>query len=229
MLMTLSRFSLKFERIVQAEQAANFITQLHDGNLKIIPWPVIESRQFYALFPRLKRMLDEQVMTHPKAGVFLQTMKTLMAKLKVFAACSDTFNTDSLSRPTIGAPLTVNSILCPLIEASTKLSRSENLASHRAQQLLALLPSAMAHGVLDTEFDAEPLKVDSSTAFVTLRILNHQQDLDSGLPVDMPDTQARFCLSLNELGDSEEKDRCLAALQHSWKEFAIRRNQAAST
>lgn len=28
-------------------------------------------------------MLDKQVVTHPKAGIFLQTMKTLMAKLKV--------------------------------------------------------------------------------------------------------------------------------------------------
>ncbi|KAI0796932.1 hypothetical protein C8Q75DRAFT_796662 [Abortiporus biennis] len=76
-------FSLKFQKIVELEQGSNFITRLHAGNLAIIPWPVIESRQFYTLFPTLKRMLDKQLITHKKAGIFLQTMKTLMAKLKV--------------------------------------------------------------------------------------------------------------------------------------------------
>lgn len=49
----------------------------------IIPWPVIESRQFYTLFPALKMTLDKQTITHPKAAIFLHTMKTMMAKLKV--------------------------------------------------------------------------------------------------------------------------------------------------
>lgn len=77
------RFSLKFQRIVELEQDANFISRLHAGKLAIIPWPVIESRQFYTLFPTVKKMLDKQVVTHHSAGIFLQTMKTLMAKLKV--------------------------------------------------------------------------------------------------------------------------------------------------
>ncbi|KAL4249106.1 hypothetical protein ABKN59_005757 [Abortiporus biennis] len=76
-------FSLKFQKIVELEQGSNFITKLHGGKLAIIPWPVIESKQFYTLFPALKRMLDKQSVTHEKAGLFLQTMKTLMAKLKV--------------------------------------------------------------------------------------------------------------------------------------------------
>jgi len=45
--------------------------------------PVIESKEFYRLFPALKRQLDKQVVTHRSAGEFLHTMKTLMAKLKV--------------------------------------------------------------------------------------------------------------------------------------------------
>jgi len=45
--------------------------------------PVIESGEFYRLFPALKRRLDEQVVTHRSAGEFLHMMKTLMAKLKV--------------------------------------------------------------------------------------------------------------------------------------------------
>lgn len=77
------RFSLKFQQIVQAEQEANFISRLHRGRINIIPWPVIESQQFYSLFPTVKRCLDREPVTHPRAGVFLQTMKTLMAKLKV--------------------------------------------------------------------------------------------------------------------------------------------------
>ncbi|KDQ64239.1 hypothetical protein JAAARDRAFT_220269 [Jaapia argillacea MUCL 33604] len=75
-------FSLKFNDIVQLEQGSNFISRLHRGNLHIIPWPVIESRKFYTLFATLKRCLDGERVTHSSAGVFLTTLKTLMAKLK---------------------------------------------------------------------------------------------------------------------------------------------------
>ncbi|KDQ64238.1 hypothetical protein JAAARDRAFT_201615 [Jaapia argillacea MUCL 33604] len=75
-------FSLKFNDIVQLEQGSNFISRLHRGSLHIIPWPVIESRKFYTLFSALKKCLDKERVTHPSGGVFLQTLKTLMAKLK---------------------------------------------------------------------------------------------------------------------------------------------------
>ncbi|KAH8979281.1 hypothetical protein EDB92DRAFT_1980226 [Lactarius akahatsu] len=75
-------FSLKFQQIVQQEQDANFISRLHGGKLDIIPFPVIKSREFYKLFATLKRRLDLQKISHPAAGEFLFTMKTLMAKLK---------------------------------------------------------------------------------------------------------------------------------------------------
>jgi hypothetical protein len=74
---------LKFQQIVQQEQEANFISRLHRGRMNIIPWPVIESRHFYSMFPKLKKCLDKETVTHPQAGMFLQTLKTLMAKLKV--------------------------------------------------------------------------------------------------------------------------------------------------
>jgi hypothetical protein len=76
------RFSLKFQKIVQQEQDANFISRLHGGKLDIIPWPVIESKEFYKLFSTLKKRLDQQKFSHPTAGEFLHTIKTLMAKLK---------------------------------------------------------------------------------------------------------------------------------------------------
>ena len=87
------RFSLKFQKIVQQEQDANFISRLHGGKLDIMPWPVIESKEFYKLFAALKKRLDLQNTSHPSAGEFLHTIKTLMAKLKVcslpFRACYD--------------------------------------------------------------------------------------------------------------------------------------------
>jgi hypothetical protein len=82
-LLKASRFSLKFQKIVQDEQDANFISRLHAGKLQIIPWPVIESKEFYKLFSALKRKLDQQSTSHHTAGEFLHTLKTLMAKLKV--------------------------------------------------------------------------------------------------------------------------------------------------
>ena len=79
------RFSLKFQRIVEQEQDANFISRLHGGKLKIIPWPVIESKGFYKLFSTLKKLLDLQKTSHTTASEFLHTIKTLMAKLKVYS------------------------------------------------------------------------------------------------------------------------------------------------
>ncbi|KAI0253465.1 hypothetical protein BJV78DRAFT_1153081 [Lactifluus subvellereus] len=54
-------FSLKFQKIVQQEQSTNFISRLHRGKLDIIPWPVIESKEFYKLFSTLKKRLDVQI------------------------------------------------------------------------------------------------------------------------------------------------------------------------
>ncbi|KAI9462918.1 hypothetical protein BJY52DRAFT_1221931 [Lactarius psammicola] len=75
-------FALKFQKIVQDEQDANFITRLHGGKLQIIPWPVIGSREFYKLFSAVKKKLDQQKTSHRTAGEFLHMLKTLMAKLK---------------------------------------------------------------------------------------------------------------------------------------------------
>ncbi|KAI9455150.1 hypothetical protein BJY52DRAFT_1224767 [Lactarius psammicola] len=52
------------------------------GKLNIIPWPVIESEEFYRLFRNVKKTLDKQPTSHHTAGEFLLTLKTLMAKLK---------------------------------------------------------------------------------------------------------------------------------------------------
>ena len=79
----MSSFALKFQKIVQDEQDANFITRLHAGKVHIIPWPMIGSRGFYKPFSAVKKKLDQQRPSHQTAGEFLLTLKTLMAKLKV--------------------------------------------------------------------------------------------------------------------------------------------------
>jgi hypothetical protein len=68
---------------VEQERDNNFISRLHRGKFEIIPWPVIESREFYKSFASLKTQLDQQKASHSTAVEFLHTIKTLMAKLKV--------------------------------------------------------------------------------------------------------------------------------------------------
>ncbi|KAG8949929.1 hypothetical protein FRC04_008232 [Tulasnella sp. 424] len=75
-------FFAKFSQIVSKEQATNFITVLHNSQLTVIPWSVIQSREFYALFSKLRNLLFSQKSTHGTAGEFLITLKTLMAKMK---------------------------------------------------------------------------------------------------------------------------------------------------
>jgi hypothetical protein len=79
----MSRLALKFQKLVQDEQDANFITRLHAGELQVIPWPVIESKDFYKPFAALKMNIDQQSSSRCTAGEFSHTLKTLMAKLKV--------------------------------------------------------------------------------------------------------------------------------------------------
>ncbi|KAF8840150.1 hypothetical protein BDN67DRAFT_904164 [Paxillus ammoniavirescens] len=75
-------FRMKFQKIVQDEQGSNFITRLHRGQLGMLPWPVIASREFYTQFSVVEDRLSHQPATHKAAGEFLHLMKTLMAKLK---------------------------------------------------------------------------------------------------------------------------------------------------
>jgi len=118
-------FSLKFQRIVQKEQQQNFITRLHRGRIQIIPWPVINSPSFYTQFHHLRRYLDKQPVTHPAGGVFLHSLKTLMAKIK----------------------------------ASDWGSLDQNLATHRALQLVERLQPALRQGRSEQGIDSwGPLK-----------------------------------------------------------------------
>ncbi|KAG8915780.1 hypothetical protein FRC00_014367 [Tulasnella sp. 408] len=74
-------FGSKFNEIVQREQGDNFITVLHNNQISVMPWDVIESKAFYTRFAKLGKLLFKQHPTHANAGQFLFTLKTLMAKL----------------------------------------------------------------------------------------------------------------------------------------------------
>ncbi|KAF8726080.1 hypothetical protein AX14_008092 [Amanita brunnescens Koide BX004] len=164
-------FSLKFQQIVEEEQDANFISRLHGGKLNIIPWPVIESKDFYKLFPTLKRRLDQQEVTHKAAGEFLHLMKTLMAKLK----------------------------------ANDWGALTQTMASHRAQLLLTLLPTALAFGMQDVEPEIELLK-----------------NLDTDVPIDCSDGDARFFVANVEHSQNKSREEVLHALVTEWDEFDSR-------
>ena len=125
----------------------------------IIPWPVIESKEFYKSFTILKRQLDLQKVSYPTAGEFLHTIKMLMAKLKVCHLFVST-----------------NIVLIIYLQANDwgALSRSlfhrspssleftlstETMAEHRAKSLSALLQIVLATGFSEIDPEMEPLKV----------------------------------------------------------------------
>ncbi|KAH7337773.1 hypothetical protein B0J17DRAFT_573266 [Rhizoctonia solani] len=114
-------FSLKFQGIVEKEKDQNFITRLHRGRIQIIPWPVINSPNFYTLFSRLHQRLDQQPFTHGSGGAFLHNLKTLMAKIKT----------------------------------SDWGSMDQNVAAHRAQQLMESILAANKHHKQNMDADAE--------------------------------------------------------------------------
>ncbi|GBE82556.1 hypothetical protein SCP_0409400 [Sparassis crispa] len=118
-------FSLKFQRLVETEQDANFISRLHSGKLDIIPWPVIESKEFYKLFPVLKKRLDQQAITHHSAGEFLNILKTLMAKLKAndWGALSHTM---AAHRAQLIKSLLLNALLTGYAEVDPELEPLKN-------------------------------------------------------------------------------------------------------
>ncbi|KAI9511011.1 hypothetical protein F5148DRAFT_1274479 [Russula earlei] len=137
------RFSSKFQKIVEQEQDANFISRLHGGKLNIIPWPVIESKEFYKLFTTLKKRLDQQKVSHPTAGEFLHTIKILMAKIKAndWGALSQTMaehRAKSLSALLLNALTTGFSEIEPELEPLKDLNTDVILPSNDTTAIFAI-------------------------------------------------------------------------------------------
>jgi hypothetical protein len=151
---------------VQEEQRANFISRLHRGRLNIIPWPVIESKEFYSLFSTLKRRLDLQNVSHPTAGEFLHTIKTLMAKLKVRFHSSPSMRSLPIpNRRMTGVLSLVRRFISFFLSYS--FFPTETMTDHRARTLSDLLPMALATGFSEVEPETEPLKVQWFSILVT--------------------------------------------------------------
>ncbi|KAH9017733.1 hypothetical protein EDB84DRAFT_1422808 [Lactarius hengduanensis] len=170
-------FSLKFQKIVEDNQDCNFITRLHAGKLSIIPWPVIGSKEFYKLFGRVKKALDQQPTSHRTAWEFLLTLKTLMAKLK----------------------------------ANDWGAMSQTMAIHRANSLLAVLPSALETGFSEVAVEPVPLK-----------------NIDAGAVIEAKDSEARFILAGRDTPVADH-ERQLAAIRESWDRTEQRQHVDDST
>ncbi|KAI0292619.1 hypothetical protein B0F90DRAFT_1671124 [Multifurca ochricompacta] len=167
-------FSVKFQKIVEDEQDSNFITRLHAGKLKIVPWPVIESKEFYKLFLKVNKIIDKQPVSHQTAGSFLLTLKTLMAKLKLIAARFAGQANDW------GAVL-------------------QTMAIHRADNLLAILPNALETGFSEIDPKQEPLK-DFDTDLIIEAEDTEAQFLLAGPDTPVADRELRLA-SLRESWD----------------------------
>jgi hypothetical protein len=107
-------------------------------------------------------MLFKQKITHITGGVFLHTLKTLMAKLKV-----GKLNTTALSKLICRSQTNDWGALdreqnCKAINFFYSFFL-ESLASHRAEVLLGILPVAFAYGFAEINPDKEPLKASSSS------------------------------------------------------------------
>ena len=149
------------QKIVAEEQEANFISRLHGGKLDIIPWPVIESKEIYKLFAILKRRLDLQKVSHPTAGEFLLTIKTLMAKIKVFFSFfrSHDIILSMYLQANDWVEISRLSLTIYCLLFGPFILTTENMAEHRAKSLALILPIALATGFSEIEPQLEPLKV----------------------------------------------------------------------
>ncbi|KAF8685043.1 hypothetical protein RHS04_00827 [Rhizoctonia solani] len=171
-------FSLKFQGIVEKERDQNFITRLHRGRIQIIPWPVINSPNFYTLFSRLHQRLDQQPFTHGGGGAFLHNLKTLMAKIKT----------------------------------SDWGSMDQNVAAHRAQQLIERLPNALSFG----RHEEGPLK-------------NMDADAELETPEFMPSLFVPEFATGNDAESEALAEQSLRALVQACEQIIHTRHQVPDT
>jgi hypothetical protein len=97
------------------------------------------------------------------------------------------------------------------------------MASHRAELLLTLLPTALAFGMQDVEPEIEPLKVRSTTSCLTVgKTCCSPQNLDTDMPIDCSDSNSRFFVADTEHSQNMSCEEVLNALAIEWDEFDSR-------
>ena len=149
-------------------------------------------------------------------------MKTLMAKLKVRHLLLDRYihNANVFQANDWGALTRAIPSFC---SAWLLISLPETMASHRAQLLLTLLPTALAFGMQDVEPEIELLKVRSTTSCLMVRkTCCFPQNLDTDVPIDCSDGDARFFVANVEHSQNKSREEALHALVTEWDEFDSR-------
>lgn len=95
------------------------------------------------------------------------------------------------------------------------------MASHRTLLLATLLPNALALGAQEADPEWEPLKVHFMHATLSSITHSRMQNIDTDMPVGLPDTRSQF-LVVNAQPD--DRERALTALCESWDRFSSRQH-----
>ncbi len=56
---------------------------MYKSGLNIMPWPIFNDAEWFRSLAKVKRILDKQEAKYENARIFLQSIKVIMAKLKV--------------------------------------------------------------------------------------------------------------------------------------------------
>jgi hypothetical protein len=97
------------------------------------------------------------------------------------------------------------------------------MASHRAQLLLTLLPTALAFGMQDVEPEIEPLKVLFTASCSTIgSTIFSLQNIDTDMPIDCSDSDARFFVANVQHSQNMSPEEVLHALLTEWDVFDSR-------
>ncbi|CAE6445143.1 unnamed protein product [Rhizoctonia solani] len=78
----IKEFSCELQKHIEHTDERNVVPSLHHGGIQVIPWPVINTTDFYAMFTHLHKLLLKGQPAHPSGSVFLHALKIMMAKIK---------------------------------------------------------------------------------------------------------------------------------------------------
>ncbi|CAE6451517.1 unnamed protein product, partial [Rhizoctonia solani] len=75
-------FSDHLQKLIEATDDNRVVLSLHRAGIQVIPWPVINTVDFYVMFARLRKQLDQRPPTCHNGSVFSHKLKILMGKIK---------------------------------------------------------------------------------------------------------------------------------------------------
>ncbi|KAF5362168.1 hypothetical protein D9756_002245 [Leucocoprinus leucothites] len=113
-------------------------------------------------------------------------------------------DSQKITYPSAGEFLYTLKILMSKLKANDWGAMSQSLAAHRAQTLLAILPTAFQYGLAEVGSSSEPLK-----------------NLDNDTVIDSSDTELRLFLS-SHASEPFDREDVLAELRRSWEKYDTR-------